>query len=102
MGANAIGGTLKYVSDYSSAGYTGSEKSGHFLVLHFEVPDVTGVTYKAKLIGGDHGEVTLDSDGICIFRVKNTYQKVQIRALKDGLDTFTKVYTLDGLILENP
>lgn len=98
VGANNIGGTLKYVSGYTSA-FTGSEANGNFLALHFEVPNVTGVTLKVKVIGGDHGETTLDPDGINIFRIKNTYQKIQVRAFKDGLDPVTKVYTLDGLIL---
>ena len=99
VGATSIGGTLKYISDYSSAGYTGDELSGNFLVIHSEVPNLEGVTIKVKVIGGNHGASTLDADGLCICRIKNTNQKIQVVASKDGYDSVAKVFTLSGLTL---
>lgn len=96
---DSISGTVKYVEDYSSA-YGSGEDSGNYLVLHFEVPDVEGVTFTAELVGGVHGPQTLDSDGICIFRVtdKNS-QTIKVVASKTGYANVTKVYDLTGLTL---
>ena len=65
-----------------------------YLAVKFDIPDVdtSKYTIQVGLIGGDHGAVTLDSDGIVIFRIKNTYQKVEAVATADGLPTVTKVY----------
>lgn len=99
--ASSISGTLKYVADYSDAGYTGDEQSGNFLVLHAEVPDVEDVTITAELINGVHGPVTLDSDGLCIFRVADkTSQSVKFVARKTGYEPFSKTFTLNGLEVE--
>ena len=99
VGANSISGTLKYVSDYSSA-YGSGEDSGNYLVLHAEVPDVEDVTITGEVVGGTHGPSTLDSDGICIFRITNkNSQKIRFVASKEGCETVTKVFTLKGLTL---
>ena len=97
-----IEGTLKYIADYSGAGYTGEEKSGNFVVLHAEVPDVEGVTITAEVVGGVHGPQTLDSDGLCIFRItdKNS-QKIRFVASKTGYPSVTKVYSLRPLKMLN-
>ena len=95
-----IRGTVKYIADYSSAGYTGDEKSGNFLVIHAEVPDVTGVTLTAELIGGTHGVQTLDEDGILISRITNkNSQMIRIVARKDGYDPVSKTFSLKRLTL---
>lgn len=98
----AISGTVKYIADYTSAGYTGDEKSGNFLVIHCEVPDVTGVTIKAEVVGGTHGQVTLDSDGILISRIadKNS-QTIRVVASKDGYDSVQKTFSLKRLNMLN-
>lgn len=97
VGERGISGTLKYVDDYSSAGYAGDEKSGYFLVIHAEAAE--GATITAEITNGDHGEVTLDEDGILITRIKNTQQKIIIKATKTGAETITKTFTLNGLKL---
>lgn len=100
IGANdEITGTLKYVADYSAAGYLGDEKSGNFLCLHFAC---TGAqTLKAYLVGGIHDESTLDSDGLLISRItdKNT-QKVRITATAADGTVTVREYGLSGLVLE--
>lgn len=97
-----IDGTVKYIADYSSAGYPGEEKSGNFLVLHAEVPDTEGVTITCELVGGKYGVKTLDSDGLAIFRItdKNS-QKIRFVASKTGYPSVTKVYSLRPLKMLN-
>ena len=97
VGSNAISGTLLYVADYSSAGYTGDEKSGNFLVIHCETDDADSIS--VEVVGGVHGEQTLDSDGICICRIASTSQKIRVRAYKDGTVANVKTYSLDNLVL---
>ena len=102
IGEDYIEGTLKYVADYSSAGYPAAEKSGNFLVVHAEVPDVEGVTITCELVGGKYGVKTLDSDGLAIFRItdKNS-QKIKFVASKTGCESVTKIYSLRPLKLLN-
>jgi hypothetical protein len=56
---------------------------------------------KTELIGGVHGEKTLDPDGICIFRITDTEtQKIKITASAGG-ESYSKIYSLGGLTLES-
>ena len=87
---------MKYIADYSSAGYTGDEESGNFLALKCTAVD--GATITVEVVGGLHGASTLDSDGLVICRIANTYQKIKVVATKSG-KTSTKVYSLTGLTL---
>lgn len=92
-----INGTLKYVHDYT--GFSGDPElqEGNYIVFHAEVPDVEGVTIKAKLDNFS----TLDSDGIAVFRVRDkSSQTLTIVASKDGYDDVTKTYSLTGLTCE--
>lgn len=99
VNAKSIEGTLKYISDYSSA-YGTSEDNGNYLVIHAEVPDVEGVTYTVELVGGVHGPQTLDSDGICIIRITNkNSQTIKVVASKEGYTPVTRIFTLAGLTL---
>ena len=102
IGNDSISGTLNYVSDYTGFSGNVAEQSGNYLALHIGVPEVStdDYTVQVRLIGGDHGAVTLDSDGIIIFRIKNVNQKVEIVASADGQPTITKVYSLKDLVLE--
>lgn len=99
VGSEGIGGTLKFIDDYSAAGYTGDEKSGNFLVVHASVPEVEGVTIVAEIIGGVHGPVTLDPDGILISRISSTTQKIKFTASKNGYPDVTRTFRLNGLRL---
>ena len=87
-------------------GYTGfsgatAEQSGNYVVLHFEVPDVEGVTIKAGLINGDNPLSTLDEDGICIFRIKDVNtQAIKVEVTKTGCEDVVKVIKLTGLTVE--
>lgn len=97
-GVNSIGGTLKYVTDYTGFSGDASEQSGNFLALHIGTSD-ENATIKAKLSGSE--EVTLDSDGLLLIRVESNHQKLKITVSADGYDTVTKTYDLTGLRLES-
>ena len=96
IGNGGITGTLNYIADYSSAGYTGDEKSGHFIALKCEA--TAGATITAEVIGGVHGQVTLDSDGLLVARIANNMQSIQIIATKSG-ESVVQNYSLTGLNL---
>ena len=89
---------MKYVTGYTGFSGDPAEQSGHYLVIHSEATD--GAVITAEVIGGDHGPVTLDEDGILIARIKSTDQKLRFTATKNGLNTTVKTYDLTGLVLE--
>lgn len=93
---NKIKGTLKYIADYTSAGYVGDEASGNYLAL--KCTSINGATITVEVVGGVHGAQTLDSDGLVICRIANTSQKIKVVASKNGQST-TKTYSLTGLTL---
>ena len=92
VGSNSISGTLKYVSDYSSAFGPGLD-SGNYIALHAEAnaPDAT-ITVTVT------NPVTLDSDGNMVLRIadKNS-QTITIVASAEGYSTTTKIYSLTDL-----
>lgn len=95
-----ISGTLKYVTGYT--GFSGEEylQSGNYLALHFDTGSTSADEIKVQLINGDYGPVTLDEDGINIFRIRDKdSQAVQVMAYKDGRVT-SRIYDLSGLTLE--
>jgi spore germination protein GerM len=94
----SVSGILNYIDDYSSAGYTGEEASGNYLVLHFEVPDVDDVEIQTTTNGRTK---TLDEDGILIAHIADKdSQTITVVASKEGYASVTKVYDLSGLICE--
>ena len=73
-----------------------AEQSGNYIAV--KATAVEGAVITAEVIGGDHGPVTLDEDGILIARIKNTSQKLQFKAITaEGIQTIT--YSLAGLTL---
>lgn len=99
VGNGEIKGTLNNVTGYTGFSGDVSEQSGHYLALHCAVPNVSGAEIKAQLIGGYHGEVTLDPDGIIIFRIASNTQKVKITATKTGYAPYIQTYSLANLTL---
>lgn len=93
---NKITGTLKYVTGYTGFSGTVSEQSGNYIAVKATAEE--GAVIMAEVIGGDHGEVTLDEDGILIARIKNTSQKLRFSATTDA-GTQTIIYDLSGLTL---
>lgn len=89
-----ISGRIKYVNDFTGFSGETEEQSGHYLVLHASVPNVENVTISFT---GTKSPVTLDADGIIIYRVTKASKPVVFTASKDGLPTVTKVLNLKGL-----
>ena len=98
VGESAITGTLKYVTGYQA--YSGDEQNGNFLALK-AVANMDGCAIIAGLVGGTHGNVILESDGIIIFRVTSTEQKVRFVVSKGG-NSREFIYDLTILSLGSP
>ena len=98
IGKKGVSGTLKYISDYSSA-YGPGMDSGNYIVLHYATEE-EGSTITCELIGGTTGPVTLDPDGLNITRItnKNT-QTIKVVARKTGYTDTVKYISLKGLTL---
>lgn len=95
----SVSGILNYIDDYSSAGYTGEEAYGNYIVLHFEVPDEEDVTIQTTINGRTK---TLDEDGILIAHIEDKdSQTLTVVASKEGYESVTKVYDFEGLICED-
>jgi len=90
VGSGGITGTLKYVADYTAAGF--DMDNGHnFLALH--ITGSTGSTlYVKKDTSTDY--VQLGSDGLVVLQITDAVSKVQLKAVKDGVIKTTE-YTLD-------
>ena len=102
VGASAITGTLKYVSDYTGFSSKTAEQSGNYLAIHCTVPGTTGAEITVELEHGTSGERRLDSDGLIVLRIADKdIQNVIVRDKKTGLETVAKTYTLTGLTLES-
>ncbi len=88
----AISGTLKHVTEYTGFSGDPAEQSGNYLALHitnnFDKPIVV------ELIGGFHGPVTLDADGIIILRIANKEQQVKVTS-----GDLVQIYSLSDLEL---
>ena len=99
IGSTGITGSLKYIDDYTGFSSKPDEQSGNYLAIHAEDSKADSIT--AELVGGTKGPVTLDSDGLIVFRIanKNT-QSIQIKSYKDGAVKDVKNYSLTGLTLE--
>lgn len=95
VGESAITGTLKYISDYSSA-FSGAEAYGNYIAIKCTAS--AGAVIKAEVVGGLHGEVTLDPDGLLVARIASNTQSIRVSATVDGM-TETKVYALNNLVL---
>lgn len=101
VSADGVTGTLKYVADYSSA-YGAGEDSGNYLVLHCSTPGIEGATITSEVVGGVHGPVTLDEDGIVISRITDkSSQTIHIVASKEGYEDSSVTLDLSQLVLES-
>lgn len=84
-------------------GYTGfsgdsAEQTGNYLALHAEAEGADSIT--VELIGGDHGPVTLDEDGLMVLRIKNNSELVKITAYK-GTEAVYKLFAIRDLELKD-
>ena len=99
VGDDAITGTLKKVTGYTGFSGDPAEQSGNYLVLHCAIPGASNAAISVEVVGGTHGPITLDEDGIIICRIAATTQKIEVKATLSGYETVTKTYALTGLTL---
>lgn len=93
-----IGGTLKYVSDYTGFSSKPAEQSGNYLALKFTTTPPTAET-TVELVGGTSGPKKLDSDGLAILRISDPLtQSVKVISTV-GADSVEKNYKLNNLVL---
>lgn len=93
-----IGGTLKYVTDYTGFSSKPAEQKGNYLALQFTLTPPTAET-TVEIIGGTSGPVKLDSDGIWIGKIADPLtQTVKVIATV-GKDSVEKIYKLNNLVL---
>jgi len=98
LGKSAIRGELKYVSNYTGFSGDPNEQKGNYLALKCECEDADSIV--VELVGGYHGPVTLDSDGLIILKVANNTQSVKVTANASGYESVTKTYSLTGMKLD--
>lgn len=90
---DAITGTLKFISDYSTA-FGPGEDSGNYLAIHASVPGVDDVTLTVTVTNPS----VLDADGICVCRIADkSTQTITVVASKEGYESVTKEFNLSGL-----
>lgn len=99
VNTNSITGTLKYITGWTAFSGDVEEQSGNFIAVHAE--SESGATITVQVIGGDHPAKALDEDGIAICRIKNTSQKIQFVATKEGRGEAIATLSLSGLTLED-
>ena len=92
-----ITGTLKHITGWTAFSGDPTEQEGNYLAVKATAAE--GATITAQVIGGTHGPVTLDEDGILIARIQNVGQKLQFKATTDA-GTQTITYDLSGLNLQ--
>ena len=98
VSGDTISGTLNSIDEYTGFSGDPAEQVGHYLAVKCTAG--TGDTIVLDLIGGTHGPVTLDDDGICIIRITNP-QTQMLKYTATGTDgsTETKIWKLTGLEL---
>lgn len=93
VGNDAITGTLKFISDYSTA-FGPGEDSGNYIAIHASVPGVDDVTLTVTVTNPS----VLDADGICVCRIADkSTQTITVVASKEGYESVTKEFDLSGL-----
>ena len=93
-----IYGNLKNITDYVQFDPSAPDKqSGHFLVL--DLASEGGATIQTKVIGGDSEDWVTVDDGFCVYRIKNTQQKIAVKTTKTEQST-ERTYDLSNLILD--
>lgn len=98
VGTDSITGTLKYVTGYTGFSGDAEEQEGNYLALHAECADADSVSIR---LAPKEEEKTIDADGLMILRITDkTTQKLHITAHKSGEEDYERVYSLEGLTLE--
>ena len=98
VSGDTISGTLAYVDDYTGFSGDPEEQKGHYLAVKCTAAE--GDTIVMELIGGTHGPVTLDDDGICVILIRNKdTQMLKYTATGADGSTEERIWKLTGLTL---
>ena len=98
VSGDTISGTLAYVEGYTGFSSDPEEQEGNYLAIKATAAE--GDTIVLDLIGGTHGPVTLDEDGICIIRIRDKdTQKLKYTATGADGSTDERIWNLTGLTL---
>ena len=97
IGADAIGGTLHYVTGYTGFSGDTEEQEGNYLAVHFE--DESASSISVKVIGSEKDPVTLDEDGILVVRIRDIAEGLEVYTVKSGV-TYVNRLTFENLIRE--
>lgn len=89
-----IKGTSKYVTGYTGFSGKASEQKGNYIAL--KATSKQGAVIKALIVGGEHGEVTLDNDGILVARLVATATAIRFTATK-GNEKYVVEYSINKL-----
>ena len=74
-------------------------QDGNYIALKMTAVPEDAVT-TIEVVGGTSGPSTLDADMNAVLKIASTTQSIRLVSTKDGYTTFTKTYTLTGLVLE--
>lgn len=95
VGASAITGSLKYVSDYTKFSTDPTLQKGNYLALDFSATNSGKIT--VEVLNGNSGPKIVN-DGFCVFRIANPKtQKIRVTVSKEQY-TDTVDYDLSGLV----
>ena len=98
VSGDTISGTLAWVENYTGFSGDPAEQEGNYLAIKATAAE--GDTIVLDLIGGTHGPVTLDDDGICIIRITNKdTQELKYTATGADGSTDERIWKLTGLTL---
>lgn len=89
IGGGKITGTLKYIADYTAAGFDMSN-GNHFLVLHY-----TGDGTSLYVKKGNGSYTQLGADGLCISQITDAVETITVKATKADGDIKETTYTLN-------
>jgi len=97
-----ISGTLHYIADYSSA-FGSDYDDGYYLALHIDSPEAAAASnISVKVENGHFNEVPLSDDDnrTCVFKIEDVDEQGILISVVKGTEAFTKLFTLNDLILE--
>lgn len=99
INGNAISGELFYQTDYTGFSSDPDLQVGNFLAIHCNIPGHTADEYSISVTVTNPS--VLDSDGIIVLRIADkSTQTVTVVASADGLDPYTKVFSLSDLVCD--
>ena len=74
---------MKYKDSYEDFSADPAQQQGNYLALSFDSEDADKI--ETKIISGDVQDyIDLTNDKYCVYRIKDTNQKIEIKLTKEG------------------